>query len=76
MNAQLKAGVINGAWGLWRVQGGADENVTHIAYTGTANLESLLANGNPSKAYIAFQKKVARIRTIYRSDINSVIADL
>ena len=76
MNAQLKAGVINGAWGLWRVQGGADENVTHIAYTGAANLESLLANGNPSKAYIAFQKKVAGIRTIYRSNINSVIADL
>ena len=76
MDAQEKAGLINGAYGLWRVQGGADSNVTHIAFAGAQNLETLLENGAPSKAFAVFQKKVAGIRTVYRANINSVVADL
>ena len=76
MDAQVKNGQVNGAWGLWRVQGGANADITHLAFAGAANMEALLANGNPSKAFIAFQKKVAGIRTIHRTNINSVLADL
>ena len=76
MAAQEKAGLVNGAYGLWRVQGGAHSNVTHIAFLGAKNLETLLEHGTPSKALAVFQKKVAGIRTIYRSNINLVIADL
>ena len=32
--AQGKSGSVNGAYGLSRVQGGADSNVTHIAFLG------------------------------------------
>ena len=76
MDEQVKNGQVNGAWGLWRVQGGANADITHLAFSGAANMEALLANGNPSKAYITFQKKVAGIRTIHRVNINSVLADL
>ena len=76
MAAQVENGQVNGAWGLWRVQGGANADITHLARSGAANMEALLANGNPSKAYVAFQKKVADIRTIHRVNINSVLADL
>ena len=76
MDEQVKNGQVNGAWGLWRVQGGANADRTHLAFSGAANMEALLANGNPSKAYITFQKKVAGIRTIHRVNINSVLADL
>lgn len=76
MDAQIKSGQVSGAWGLWRIQGGANADITHLAFSGAANMEALLANGDPSKAYIAFQKKVADIRTIHRTNINSVLADL
>ena len=76
MDEQVKNGQVNGAWGLWRVQGGANADITHLAFSGAENMEALLANGNPSKAYIAFQKKVAGIRTIHRANINTVLADL
>ena len=76
MDAQVKSGLVPGAYGLWRVQGGADSNVTHIAYAGAKDLETLLANGTPSKAFAEFQKTVAGIRTVYRMNINSVLADL
>ena len=76
MAAQVENGQVRGAWGLWRVQGGANADVTHLAFSGAENMEALLANGNPSKAYIAFQKKVAGIRTIHRININTVLADL
>ena len=76
MEAQVKNGSVNGAYGLWRVQGGADSNVTHLAFAGAENLEALLANANPSKAFVAFQRKVAGIRTVYRQNINTVLADL
>ena len=76
LDAQVKSGLVTGAYGLWRVQGGADSNVTHIAYAGAKDLETLLANGTPSKAMAEFQKTVAGIRTVYRMNINSVLADL
>ena len=76
MAAQVENGQVRGAWGLWRVQGGANADITHLAFSGAENMEALLANGNPSKAYIAFQKKVAGIRTIHRANINTVLADL
>ena len=76
LDAQVKSGLVNGAYGLWRVQGGADSNVTHIAFAGAKDLETLLANGTPSKAFAEFQKTVAGIRTVYRMNINSVLADL
>lgn len=76
MAAQTENGQVSGAWGLWRVQGGASQEITHLAFAGAANMETLLGNGNPSKEYIAFQKKVAGIRTVHRTNINSVLADL
>ena len=76
LDAQVKSGLVTGAYGLWRVQGGADSNVTHIAFAGAKDLETLLANGTPSKAMAEFQKTVAGIRTVYRININSVLADL
>jgi hypothetical protein len=76
MAAQTKNGLVNGAWGLWRVQGGATSEVTHIAFAGAANLETLLANSNPSKAFLTFQKEVAGLRTVHTRNINSVLADL
>ena len=76
LDAQVKSGLVTGAYGLWRVQGGADSNVTHIAFAGAKDLETLLANGTPSKAFAEFQKTVAGIRTVYRMNINSVLADL
>ena len=76
MAAQVENGQVRGAWGLWRVQGGANADITHLAFSGAENMEALLENGNPSKAYIAFQKKVAGIRTIHRVNINTVLADL
>ena len=76
MAAQTKNGLVNGAWGLWRVQGGATSDVTHIAFAGAANLETLLANSNPSKAFLTFQKEVAGLRTVHTQNINTVLADL
>ena len=32
MDAQIEGGFVNGAYGLWRVQGGANSDVTHIAF--------------------------------------------
>lgn len=78
LDAQVKSGLVTGAYGLYRVQGGADSNVTHIAVVGVKDLETLLANADrtPSKAQAEFQKTVAGIRTVYRRNINSVVADL
>ena len=76
MAAQTKNGLVNGAWGLWRVQGGATSDVTHIAYAGASSIEELLATGNPSKAFLTFQKEVAGIRTVHTRNIATVLADL
>jgi|TARA_B100002049_G_C15935072_1_gene313855 hypothetical protein len=76
MDAQIEGGFVNGAYGLWRVQGGANSDVTHIAFAGAADLETLLTGSNPSKAYVAFQKQVAGIRKLHRVNINAVLADL
>ena len=76
MAAQTKNGLVNGAWGLWRVQGGATSEVTHIAFAGAANLETLLATSNPSKAFLTFQREVASIRSVHTMNMNTVLADL
>jgi hypothetical protein len=76
MDSQTSNGLVNGAYGLWRVQGGANSDVTHIAFAGSADLEALLATANPSQAFLKFQKKVAGIRSVHRQNINSVLADL
>ena len=76
MESQTKNGLITGAYGLWRVQGGANDEVTHIAFAGADSLATLLSNSNPSKAFVAFQRKVAGIRTVHRQNINAVLADL
>jgi len=76
MEAQIEGGYVTGAYGLWRVQGGANSDVTHIAFAGAESLEALLSGSDPSKAFIAFQKKVANIRKVHRMNINAVLADL
>ena len=76
MAAQIKEGLLNGGYGLWRVQGGANSNVTHIAFAGAKDLSVLLSNTNPSKAFFAFQEEVAGIRKVHRQNINTVVADL
>lgn len=76
MESQAKNGLITGAYGLWRVQGGANDEVTHIAFAGADSLATLLSNSNPSRAFVAFQRKVAGIRTVHRQNINAVLADL
>lgn len=60
MAAQIKEGRLNGGYGLWRVQGGANSDVTHIAFAGAKDLSALLSNTTPSKAFLAFQKKRCR----------------
>jgi hypothetical protein len=76
MAAQIESGDLSGGYGLWRVQGGANSDVTHLAFAGAKDMAALLANTNPSKAFIAFQKKVASIRKVHRQNINTVVADL
>ena len=76
MKAQIEEGVVTGAYGLWRVQGGANSDVTHVAFSGAADMETLLSNSTPSKSFVAFQKKVAGLRKVHRRNINVVMADL
>jgi hypothetical protein len=76
MKAQIEEGVVSGAYGLWRVQGGANSDVTHVAFSGAADMETLLSNSTPSKSFVAFQKKVAGLRKVHRRNINVVMADL
>ena len=76
MAAQIKEGLLSGGYGLWRVQGGANSNVTHIAFAGAKDISALLSNTNPSKAFLAFLEEVAGIRKVHRQNINTVVADL
>lgn len=76
MAAQIKEGLLNGAYGLWRVQGGANSDFTHMAFAGAKDISALLSNTNPSKAFLAFQEEVAGIRKVHRQNINTVVADL
>jgi len=76
MDKQIADGLINGAYGLIRLQGGADTSITHLAYAGAADLATLMSNANPSQAFMTFQKNVASIRTVQRQNVNTVVADL
>ena len=76
MKAQIEAGRVNGGWGLMRMVGGADNDITHISYSGAQDLTALLQNRNPSPAFAAFQKTMTDVRTVTRLAINFVMADL
>jgi hypothetical protein len=76
MASQIKEGILNGGYGLWRVQGGANSNFTHMAFAGAKDMATLLSNTNPSRAFLDFQKKVAGIRKIHRQNIVTVVTDL
>ena len=76
MKAQIEAGIVNGGWGLMRMGGGADSDITHIAYSGAQDLTTLLQSRNPSPAFAAFQKTMAEVRTVTRLAVNFVMADL
>lgn len=76
MADQEESGQVTGAWGLWRVLGGATDEVTHIAYAGAASLPALLSASEPSAAFTKFQSKVSKLRKIHRMNINRVLADL
>ena len=76
MVSQIKEGILNGGYGLWRVQGGANSDFTHMAFAGAKDMATLLSNTNPSKAFLDFQKTVAGIRKVHRQNINKVVADL
>jgi len=76
MASQESNGIVSGAYGLWRVQGGANSEVTHVAFAGAPSLAALLNNSNPSPAFVDFQQKVAGIRKVHRMNINRVLADL
>ena len=65
-----------GSHRLWRVQGGANSDVTHLTYAGAPSLAALLNNSDPSPAFVSFQKSVAGIRKVHRMNINRVLADL
>ncbi len=74
MAAQTKNGLVNGAWGLWRVQGGATSDV-HNSFRGAANLETCLQRAI-LQAFLTFQREVAGIRSVHTMNINIVLADL
>ena len=76
MDKQIADGLVNGAYGLIRLQGGADTEITHYAYAGAPDLATMMSNANPSQAFLTFQKNVASIRTVQRQNVNTVIADL
>ena len=76
MAIQEKNGQVSSAYGLWRVQGGANSDVTHLAYAGAPSLAALLNNSDPRHAFVSFQKSVAGIRKVRRMNINRVLADL
>ena len=76
MDKQIADGLIYGAYGLIRLQGGADTEITHYAYAGAPDLATMMSNANPSQAFLTFQKNVASIRTVQRQNVNTVIADL
>ena len=51
MAAQIKEGLLTGGYGLWRVQGGANSDVTHIAFAGAEDLLSLIHISEPTRPY-------------------------
>ena len=75
MKAQIEAGIVNGGWGLMRMGGGADSDITHIAYSGAQDLTALLQSRNPSLAFAAFQKTMAELRTVTWLAVNFVMTD-
>ena len=76
MQEQVKNGDLNGAYGLWRVVGGADQEVTHISFAGAANLPELLSGSlQPTKAVQKFYSEVGELRSVTRQVMNTVVGD-
>ena len=76
MKAQIEAGLVNGGWGLMRIGGGAESEITHIAYSEPQDLTALLQIRNPSPAFAAFRKTMAEVRSVMRLAVNFLIIDL
>ncbi|HSG91813.1 MAG TPA: hypothetical protein VLA56_21530 [Pseudomonadales bacterium] len=64
------------AWGLIRIVGGRDSEVTHLVYSGSPTLVDHFSGAGDSRAYADFAKSVDRIRTIRRQSVNFAVADL
>jgi hypothetical protein len=76
MREQIKNGDLTGAYGLWRVVGGADEEVTHISFAGAPNIAELLSGSmQPTKAVQKFYSEVGELRSVTRQVVNTVVAD-
>ena len=76
MQEQVKNGDVTGAYGLWRVVGGTDQDVTHISFAGAPNIAELLSGGlQPTKAVQKFYSEVGDLRSVTRQVTNTVVGD-
>jgi len=76
MKEQIKNGDLAGAYGLWRVVGGSDQEVTHISFAGAPNIAELLSGSSqPTKAVQKFYSEVGDLRSVTRQVINTVAGD-
>lgn len=76
MKEQIKNGDLAGAYGLWRVVGGSDQEVTHISFAGAPNIAELLSGSSqPTKAVQKFYSEVGDLRSVTRQVVNTVAGD-
>lgn len=76
MKAQTASGAVTGAYGLWRVVGGADAAITHVSYVGAPNPADMLGGSlQPNDDVMEFYQTVGNSRSITRQILNSVVAD-
>mgnify|MGYP002061551199 FL=1 len=76
MESQVETGDVTGAYGLWRVVGGAESDYTHLAYAGAPNpLDILSSSLQPTEAVQKFYMEVGEIRTVTRQVMNTVVGD-
>jgi len=72
----VKNGDVTGVYGLWRVVGGTDQDVTHISFAGAPNIAELLSGGlQPTKAVQKFYSEVGDLRSVTRQVMNTVVGD-
>jgi dihydroxyacetone kinase len=76
MQEQVKNSDVAGAYGLWRVVGGSDQEVTHISFAGAPNIAELLSGSmQPTKAVQKFYSEVGELRSVTRQVMNTVVGD-